>query len=88
MKNVLITTATAALLLASHGAFAQPQNRGEGPAQAPQAPVLVLLPGSGMGPGNSGQAPAALVHRLTAPRRTWTIRGLARSPRSRSRTAR
>lgn len=44
MKNVLITTAAAALLLASQGAIAQPQNRGDGPGAGPQAP----------GPGTSG----------------------------------
>jgi hypothetical protein len=54
MKNVLITTATAALLLASQGAFAQPQNRGDGPGAGPQAPGPGASPGSGAGPGSSG----------------------------------
>lgn len=49
MKHALITTAAAALLLASQGAFAQPGNRGDGPG-AGQGPGM----SPGQGPGNSG----------------------------------
>lgn len=63
MKHALITTAAAALLLASQGAIAQAQERGERPGQGagPQGPGPGASPG-GMGPGaggpgRSGEAP-------------------------------
>ena len=58
MKHVFISTAAAALLLASQGAFAQPRGeRGEGPGAGAQMPGPGPSQGPGAGPGHSGEAP-------------------------------
>lgn len=65
MKHALITTAAAALLLASQGAIAQPQNRGDGPGAGPggnagQAPPQAQGPGPAQAPaGPPARAPGA-----------------------------
>lgn len=93
MKHALITTAAAALLLASQGAFAQPGNRGDGPGAGPQMPGPGASPGAGIGkgpgdgPGQAGpsgpsgppsQAPGPRGNSANAPGQT----GPANAPRA------